>query len=344
MSIRELLQWVRHILWDLPDVRSHQANSCNYGQQATQQGMLHQPDSHEMAAGGVPKHLLADTAYAVYAARFRCPAARAAVTEVLACKGWPAPALAVQPTLPSSGSPAASSSSFQVLCEASSRHVCIGDVALHGQPAKHQSHPDINSGLPDELLHSALEVHAAVISTVCQADFIQAHGLYMVQQSWLLHWLHHVQQQGLRHGEQVGGLGLYLYCSRLRHVAARLKIATVFINQFNLHEVQAQRLAQAAAAVAAGAADAFPYQDILPRGVKLEVPTIPAKPFVLTPRVLRAWALAGRFVVSEDPLLLVGKDGCGKSEALKALSWLLGEQLQQLNITPGEPRPWMCVG
>eukprot|EP00775_Hariotina_reticulata_P003371 gene3371-3646_t len=145
----------------------------------------------------------------------------------------------------------------------------------------------------------------------------------------LLQW-----QQGLTHREQVGWLGLHLYCSRLRHVAARLKIAEVFISHFKLPKGEAQRLAQAAAAVAAGAVDAFPDQDVLPGGVKLKVPTASANPFVLTPRVLRAWALAGRFVVSEDPLLLVGKDGCGKSEALKALSWLLGEQLQQLNITP----------
>jgi energy-coupling factor transporter ATP-binding protein EcfA2 len=39
--------------------------------------------------------------------------------------------------------------------------------------------------------------------------------------------------------------------------------------------------------------------------------------------------------MASEPLLVVGRDGSGKSECLRALSWLLGEQLQQFNLTPG---------
>jgi hypothetical protein len=343
VSIRELLQWVRHILREISDDPSSLASSnsydssCNPDQQPTQEDTLNEPHILDTAADGVPPHLLADTAYAVYAARFRSPAARAAVIEVLAAQGWPAPRVSAQLAARGSDNPS-DSSSFQVLCEGSSRCVHIDDVALQWRSAKHhQSSLEADDGTPVELLQSALAVHAAATRTACQADFIQAHGLYMVQHSWLLHWLNQAQQQGLTSTEQIGWLGLYLYCSRVRHVAARLKIAALFISHFNLPECEAQWLAEAAVAVASGAVDGHEHLHLLPVGVKLDVVTVPVKPFVLTPRVLRAWALAGRFVISEDPLLLVGKDGCGKSEALKALAWLLGEELKQLNITPGEP-------
>ncbi|WIA29986.1 hypothetical protein OEZ86_000084 [Tetradesmus obliquus] len=69
----------------------------------------------------------------------------------------------------------------------------------------------------------------------------------------------------------------------------------------------------------------------------------PAKPFVLTSRILRAWQVAGRALMAAEPLLVVGRDGSGKSECLRALSWLLGEQLQQFNLTP-ETEPSALVG
>jgi hypothetical protein len=69
----------------------------------------------------------------------------------------------------------------------------------------------------------------------------------------------------------------------------------------------------------------------------------PEKPFVVTARCLQAWQVVGRSLQAAQPLLLIGRDGCGKSDSLRVLSWLLGMQLQALNMTP-ETEPSALVG
>lgn len=59
------------------------------------------------------------------------------------------------------------------------------------------------------------------------------------------------------------------------------------------------------------------------------------RPFYISAVVRNAWKLLAAGIMACDPVLLVGSDGCGKSECVRALACLLGAHLRELSITPG---------
>lgn len=323
VSIRELIKWTKHILLG----QQHTPDSS-----AAATAGADSPDQAAVSTAAVSEQLLSDTAWAVYAARFRTAAARAVVAQLLTEKGWPAPPLS------STLGNASDSMDFDVSIKDGSRTVRLGGTAaLHWQPTKHYNLTDTETArqLPEVMLQAAAAAHAAVVQLTSQAHFVQVHGVYQVHQSWLQHWLQQLQQLELAGDmQQAGWIGLYLYCSRLRHADARSALAAVFASHFNLQQQAAANLAAVCSGAAAGSTELPPQL----AGLQLQQPD-PAKPFVLTSRILRAWQVAGRALMAAEPLLVVGRDGSGKSECLRALSWLLGEQLQQFNLTPGE---WVC--
>jgi hypothetical protein len=329
VSIRELIKWTKHMLLGLQHTnqQQHAPDSTNTSATAADDRSVDQDAASPMV---VPEQLLSDTAWAVYAARFRTPAARAVVTQLVSDRKWPAPHLSsTSGSTDSSSSSSSGSSSLHVSVTDNSRTVQLGSTAtLHWQQRKHFDALDAAAlqQLPEEVVQAAAAAHAAVVRVASQAHFVLSHGIYQVQQSWLQHWL---QQLGPEIDlQQAGWVGLFLYCSRMRHAGARSAIAAAIASQFDLQQ-------QAAVDYAAALSSAEQAQ--LPpelAGLQLQQPD-PAKPFVLTTRVLRAWQVAGRSLMASEPLLVVGRDGSGKSECLRALSWLLGEQLQQFNLTPG---------
>lgn len=314
VSIRELIKWVKHIILS----RTSAAQSVLDQQADVTSGTRDQ--GHP-----IPSQLLSDTAYTVYAARFRTAAAKAEITQLLTTKmRWPKPSTSSRHT------------TLQISTERNGRNIQLGCMSLQwrgmGNPSQDEAKlvPFNESAA---ILSAALAAHAAVAATACGVNFIQQHGIYSVDQTWLQHWLEQAQQQGLDDLNEVGWLGMYLYCSRLRHAGARTAVGELFVDHFGLDQSVALDVATACSGVASSRASTM-LAAAAP-GVQL-MPISPAKPFALTPRIVKAWQFAGRSLEAAEPLLLVGRDGCGKSESLRALGLLLGMQVQHFNMTPGE--------
>jgi hypothetical protein len=141
------------------------------------------------------------------------------------------------------------------------------------------------------------------------AELVGRCGLYLIDSSWLHAWLSAARAEGCGDAADAGALGLRLYCSWLRHGEARAAVADAFARHFGAGVAAAAELGAVAAAGS-------------------------RTPFAVTPRVLRAWRLAALALRHGEPLLLVGRDGCGKSAALVALAGILGEPaMQQINVT-----------
>ena len=69
-------------------------------------------------------------------------------------------------------------------------------------------------------------------------------------------------------------------------------------------------------------------------------------PFVLTPRVMQLWRLMSSAVKSSDsqePVLVVGPEGCGKTRAIHALASVLHQDVEDCFLTP-ESEPTDLVG
>jgi hypothetical protein len=327
-----LIKWTKHILLGLQHTnQQHAPDSTNTSATVADDRSLDQVAASTLV---VPDQLLSDTAWAVSAARFRTPAARAVVTQLVSDRKWPPPHLSSVSGSTDSSSSSRSSCSLHVSVKDDSRTVQLGSTAtLHWQQRKHFDALDTAAlqQLPEEVVQAAAAAHAAVVRVASQAHFVLLHGIYQVQQSWLQHWL---QQLGPEIDlQQAGWVGVYLYCSRMRHAEARSAVAAAIASHFDL---QQQAAVEYAAGLSSAASSSAEQAHLPPEvtGLQLQQPD-PAKPFVLTTRVLRAWQVAGRSLMASEPLLVVGRDGSGKSECLRALSWLLGEQLQQFNLTPG---------
>ena len=317
VSIRELLKWVKLILQELHMDRK----------------------TTSVKGHGVPPQLLSDTAYAVYAARFRTSDARVAITQLYTSKiGWPMPAMTSAAELSARGAGHETSIkavykvlSMQWLEPSSCSRRNDSPTAITGSSA---------SVLPAEVLEATEAAHAIVVKLAARFDFIDEHGLYFVQKSWLEQWLAALAEQGVAGALEMdvaGWLGVYMYCRRFRHAAARAAVAAAFASSFGLVEDEVCAFADRLGCCSGRSMGADAALDLLSEkvpGVHLcEVE--PERPFVVTARVLRAWQVAGRALKAGEPLLVKGRDGCGKSALLKAFAGVVGSDLRHFNLTPG---------
>lgn len=264
----------------------------------------------------------------MYASRFRTEAAHAAIKLVILEQHWPFPAII---------SPSHDASVVRWAADGG-QAVAIGSTALQWTVTEPHSRVTSSAAQNASELSAAVQeataaAHEEVKAITLQTEFYSSHGLYMVDFNWLFHWQQQLQMQQITGLKQVGWVGLYLYCSRFRHRAARAAVAAAFINRFDLPESTAATVAADCGDMNCSGAHKLLLQHL--PGFHPE-PVNPAKPFVPTARVLRCWQLAGRSLMLGEPLLIVGRDGCRKSESLKALAWLLGEHIQQFSLTPGK--------
>jgi len=341
VSIRELLQWVQYVLLACqPAAAATAATACPHdehlsitaGEPAVALSISSSEASPEAAAWRVHPQLLSDTAYDVYAARFRTDAARAVILQVITAQGWPVPS-------GHSNRTGRTAAAFDLAVSADGcRQLTLGSLSFHWQlpgGAEDQQVQQLQQAATGEGTGSAHEAgpaaaasaHQAVLQLVTTAAFIQSHGVYMVQPSWLELWLGELQQQAIEDAESAGWLGIHLYAQRFRHHAARTAAAVAVAAHFGISQ-------DAAAAYAADivSSDAAAPQHMV---AAVLLPPVEAEtPFVVTPRFLAAWQAAARSLQAAQPLLLIGQDGCGKSLSLRVLSWLLGMQLQQVHLTP----------
>jgi len=110
-------------------------------------------------------------------------------------------------------------------------------------------------------------------------------------------------------------IGAGLYCGNIRKSAARQQVFSIFKKQ-------------------------------LPA---LQAPTalhIASAPFVLTPRATQTWRLISTAISSsesQEPILVVGPNGCGKTSVIQALASMLQQAVEGCFLTP-ESEPSDLVG
>ena len=164
--------------------------------------------------------------------------------------------------------------------------------------------------LPDDVLRL---VHGKVVKMLATQEVIAQYGLYIADASWCNDWVRRLKATDK---SEVGVVGARVYGSKVRSRALQRRIHEVFVRHFQLPQEVVQ-----------------PTQD----------PMAAVQPFAVTRRVARLWHQVTWSLRVEQPVLVVGNDGCGKSEALRALAWLRGQDVRGIVITP-ETEPAALVG
>lgn len=131
------------------------------------------------------------------------------------------------------------------------------------------------------ILSLAINTHKAVSLILLSDDFIRAHGIYTINNRWLVHWLK--TAKGLNGDTSVGQLGYSLYASRLRHDSAKRAIQPAFQKIFRLKQADFEM------------------------GLKNVASTVgDGVPYVLTCNVLSVWQQLAWALHADQPILLTG--------------------------------------
>ncbi|CAF0973740.1 unnamed protein product [Adineta steineri] len=168
----------------------------------------------------------------------------------------------------------------------------------------------------EQIWSIAVNVHSSICEKMLTEQFILKHGIYRIDYSWLWNWLTSTAQ--IHHQiNEFALFGFKLYIGRFRHTEAH----NIVRECFNKNIQQVNFLIN-----------------------KLEFGFIqPEIPFILTKRVLSTLKQVAFNTNIQQPILLTGPEGCGKSDLLLTLAWLNGQQINQLNITP-ETEPSTLIG
>lgn len=154
------------------------------------------------------------------------------------------------------------------------------------------------------------KAHAQIGDLLMDADFIEKYGLYIdFSVAWLWDWMKMalgLLHYGIEEMDKVGSLGAQLYSSRLRHQAAREHVYSIFASVF-------------------GSVDTV---------FKCLDSVVPTPPLYISEHCIRYVQLALLAVQNGDPVLLVGKSGCGKSSIAKAIGFLLQRHIEYAVMTP----------
>ncbi|CAF4262361.1 unnamed protein product, partial [Rotaria sp. Silwood2] len=165
---------------------------------------------------------------------------------------------------------------------------------------------------------STHKVHVAIHQTILHHDFISAHGIHRINLNWLYDWLISATRGNYLNDEsKFLQLGCQLYTNRFRHKEAQKKIVECFKNTFSTYKFD------------------IVHQDQTTAHIEV--------PYVLTSRNLTTLKQVCFNRHIKQPILVTGAEGCGKSELLLTLAWLIGESIEQLNITP-ETEPSALIG
>ncbi|CAF4810853.1 unnamed protein product, partial [Rotaria sp. Silwood1] len=188
---------------------------------------------------------------------------------------------------------------------------------------KLRSHLDMTK--LESLTEIAGKVHSFIKQKSFEAKFIEQYGLYNVQQTWLKQWLEAVFSKLANddsYEKVFATCGIVFYALRFRFKV----IQTEFYKQINSSfgtNIDIQTAQKTVGDVSA---------------------LMSAAPvFVITRRVEQVWKqMVSAFSVNE-PILVVGEVGCGKSESVIALMLLIQKRLFSLTFSP-ETDPSDLVG
>ncbi|CAF0986919.1 unnamed protein product [Didymodactylos carnosus] len=162
-----------------------------------------------------------------------------------------------------------------------------------------------------------LAVHIAIHKQLLTTEFIQQHGIYRIQRSWLWEWLIAAAKlKILTDRTKLGELGCTMYQCRFRHKKAQQMVENYFNDIFQTPSFSSE-----------------PKQQLC----KAELP------YVLSDRVLSTLKQVCFNMYIKQPILVTGDEACGKSDLLLTLSWFYSKHVHQLNITP-ETEPSALIG
>ncbi|CAF1634116.1 unnamed protein product [Rotaria magnacalcarata] len=175
------------------------------------------------------------------------------------------------------------------------------------------------------LTKEAASIHSHIQHTCFDSKFINDNGLCNVQQIWLKQWLQLVFSKitGNDNYEEIfAAYGIVLYALRFRFKQIQeifcKKINSSFKTNIDIQTAK-QKVGDVSALISA------------------------APVFVITRRVEQVWKqMVSAFGVNE-PILIVGEVGCGKSETVTALLLLIQKKLFSLTFSP-ETDPSDLVG
>lgn len=154
------------------------------------------------------------------------------------------------------------------------------------------------------------KAHCQMEDLLLGPTFIEKYGLYAdFSDIWLRDWMEMALSLSLFEIEEmgkVGSLGAKLYSSRLRHQAAKEFVYSIFSEIFG------------------------------PVDAAFECPesVAPAPPLYVSKHCIKYMRLALLAVQNGDPVLLVGKSGCGKSSIAQAIAFLLQRPIEYAVMTP----------
>ena len=146
--------------------------------------------------------------------------------------------------------------------------------------------------------------HDAIVDLLTSYDIMSQYGLYQIDERWKNEWSDACKEYP---EEEFGAVGAAVYTSKVRSKALQETILRIFTEQL-----------------------AISCDKLLQEDIQSELET----PFVLTPRVLFLWKQIIHSLTIKTPTLIIGPEGCGKSEAVLALAYLLGNNISTICITP----------
>lgn len=171
--------------------------------------------------------------------------------------------------------------------------------------------------LPAELIDKMLQMDRDAMSLIYSKEFILKHGVYIHARTWINLWCQ------MYHGNSSINIfeeGCCFYYRKFVHDEARQSILKVF-----------QRY------------------DVNPTLTSLNSQSlVPDRSFAVTQNSLLIWKQLALCALGQDPIrpesfLVVGRDGCGKSDCIRAFAALVGRSLEELCVMP-ETEPSAFIG
>ena len=174
-------------------------------------------------------------------------------------------------------------------------------------------------GSDKRTIEQCMSTHGDVSEAVLDPDFMQRHGVYTsFSEFWLVQWIADALQKGcLSSGspEKLGQLGAEIYCSAFRKDEARMVILDIFAKNWNIDR------------------DSMNLQSF----------DVPEMPVVLNDHTCELLTVLVNALQSEQPILIEGCAGSGKSCLAKTVAFLLRNRYEQVTLTV-ESEPSVMLG
>ena len=152
------------------------------------------------------------------------------------------------------------------------------------------------------------DIHHKFYLFTLDQKFISSYGLYFVEKSWASDWIDTSAE--LNDKNEIILYGAKKYASRFRSDVAKKEIFS-FFKQFVSNDFDF--------CISLGDCDDH---------------NLLCLPFVITHRIKELWKQIIHSIDLCYPILITGSEGCGKSEAVRALAYLLNKNIHTLCITP----------